>query len=316
VTEDLENFRFHYATRKTADFIVNDFSRIYIKLVRGRAESQEVREVMLYILDKILKLLAPVAPFVSDELYNKLFGKSVHLELWPEPDKTKINKDLEKNFEIAKEISEAVNSERQKHSVRLRLPVKKATVFGSAKIKKVIDETKEIIKTLSNLKEIEFEETENVEIKPNFAKIGKKFGVRTNEVAKLISKMKPDEIKEVMKLGEFELEKDDLIVRQKGAEGTVFSKGYVTLDLTEGKELKEERFLRELIREIQKARQEEKLNVLDKITLYLENKEFIKKFEDKLEKEVRAEKIVYGLKEKKGGASYKDLNLRFGFEKD
>ncbi len=315
VTEDLENFRFHYAIRKTIDFIVNDFSRIYIKLVRDRAESPEVRKIILYVLNKILKILAPVAPFISDELYNNLFEKSVHLESWPEPDKTKINSELEEKFEIAKEISKAANSERQKHSVRLKLPIKKATVFGSTKIKEVIDETKETIKSLSNLKEIEFKESENVEIKPNFAKIGKKFGAKTKEVAKLISKMKPEDLKDEIELGEFKIKRDDLVVRQRGAEGTIFSKGYVILDLTEDKGLKEERFLRELIREIQKARQEEKLNVLDKITLFLENKEFIKKFEDELKKEVRAEKIIYGLKEKKLEASYKDLNLGFGFER-
>ena len=79
--------------------------------------------------------------------------------------------------------------------------------------------------------------------------------------------------------------------------------------------MKKERFLRELIRAIQKARKDEKLNVLDYITLYLEDKEFIKEFEDILKKEVRAKEIIYKLKNKKGSASYKDLSLSFGFSK-
>ena len=315
ITEDMENFRFHHATRKIVSFIINDFSRIYIKLVRDRAESEEVREVMLYTLKKVLKLLAPFTPFLSEDLYTGLFEKSVHLESWPKVDEDKINKDLEEKFEIGKEISEAINSERQKQNVRLRLPIKRATVFGSPKIKEIVEEIGEIIKILSNLKDIGFKESENVEIKPNFAKIGKKFGDKTREVADLISKMKLDDVKDKIKLGEFELEKEDLIIRQKSLEGTSFSKGYVTLDLTEDEELKEERFLRELIREIQKKRKEEKLNVLDKINLFIEDKEFIKKFEENLKKEVGAEKIVYGLKEKKGEVSYKDISLGFGFEK-
>ena len=253
--------------------------------------------------------------FLSEDLYSGLFEKSVHLESWPKVDEDKINKDLEEKFEIGKEISEAINSERQKQNVRLRLPIKRATVFGSPKIKEIVEEIGEIIKILSNLKDIGFEESENVEIKPNFAKIGKKFGDKTREVADLISKMKLDDVKDKIKLGEFELEKEDLIIRQKSLEGTSFSKGYVTLDLTEDEELKEERFLRELIREIQKKRKEEKLNVLDKINLFIEDKEFIKKFEENLKKEVGAEKIVYGLKEKKGEVSYKDISLGFGFEK-
>ncbi|MCK4428931.1 MAG: hypothetical protein KAU95_01040, partial [Candidatus Aenigmarchaeota archaeon] len=144
----------------------------------------------------------------------------------------------------------------------------------------------------------------------------KKFGKKTSEVAKLIEQLKVEEVNEKMKIGEFEIEKDDLIIKQKSMEGTEFSKGYVTLDLAEDEELKEERFLRELIREIQKKRQEEKLNVLDKINLFLEDKEFIKKFEDKLKEEVRAEKIVYELKEKMSGVEYKDLSLEFGFKKE
>ncbi|MCK4429132.1 MAG: class I tRNA ligase family protein, partial [Candidatus Aenigmarchaeota archaeon] len=130
VTDDLENFRFHYGSRKILDFVVNDFSRIYIKLVRDRAESKEVGKIMLYTLDRVLKLLAPIAPFVTDELYNQLHNKSVHLSEWPIAEEEKINKDLEKKFEVAKEISGAVNNERQKQGVRLRLPVRKATVFG------------------------------------------------------------------------------------------------------------------------------------------------------------------------------------------
>ncbi len=329
--EYLSKKELHNYIREVVDFLVEDVSRVYIKLVRDKIlVSSSVSKVLDEVLQKVNILISPFAPFLSESLY---FGNknSVFLENWPKVEKEKINSELEEKFEIAKEISKAMNSERQKHSVRLRLPIKKATVFGSTKIKEVIDETKEIIKSLSNLKEIEFKESEKVEIKPNFAKIGKKFGARTSEVAKLISKMKPEDLKDEIELGEFKIKRDDLVVRQRGVEGTIFSKGYVTLDLTEDKELKEERFLRELIREIQKARQEEKLNVLDRITLFLEDKEFIKKFEDELKKEVRAEKIVYGLGEKtiireaNGApfakqmreleASYKDLNLAFGFER-
>lgn len=312
-TKDLEDFRFHYATRRIVDFIVNDFSRIYIKLVRNRKDMGMVGKVMTYTLKKVLKLLAPVTPFLSEDLYTSLFDQSVHLSKWPEPETEKINEALENKFEFAKEISEAINSERQKQGVRLRLPVKKATVFCSSEIN--VEEVKEIIKTLSNIFEVEFGEADNVEIKPNFAKIGKKFGGRTNEVAKLIEQMKPEDLGEKMKLGEFEIEKDDLIIKQKSMEGTSFSKGYVVLDLTEDEELKEERFFRELVRGIQKARGEEKLNVLDRINLFLEDKEFIKRFESRLKEEVRAEKISYGVEVEKGKIEYKNLSLVFGFEK-
>jgi len=169
---------------------------------------------------------------------------------------------------------------------------------------------------LSNLKDVEFRQSENVKIKPNFASLGKKFGKKTADVAKLIEAMKPEAVKENMKLGEFEIEKSDLILRQETKEGTIFSEGYVTLDLAEDKELKEERLLRELVREIQKARKEGKLMVEDRITLYLEDKSFLKKAEKEIMEEVGASKVEYSLEERKGRAEYKDLKCEFGFKKN
>ena len=49
-------------------------------------------------------------------------------------------------------------------------------------------------------------------IKPNYKTLGKKFKSKTKEVAKLIEEMKPIDIKDKFKLGEFELEKEDLII--------------------------------------------------------------------------------------------------------
>jgi isoleucyl-tRNA synthetase len=313
-TEDYENFRFHYVARNILDFTVNDFSKLYIKLVRDEI-SENTINVMTYTLQRVLKLLAPISPFITDYLYSKFSEESVHLSKWPKVEEDKIDVKLEKNIQLAEEISTAINSERQKKGIKLRLPVKKAYIYGFKEIEKTVEDVKEMIKTLSNIKEIEFRENKNILIKPNFAKIGKKFGEKTKEVAKLISKMKPKEIRDKFKIGDFELEREDILFSRKTEEGKEFSKGYIILDLSEDENLKKERFLRELIREIQKARKEEGLNVLEDIILYLEDKEFIKKFEDELKKEVKAKKIVYELKEKKNEVKYKDLSLSFGFEK-
>lgn len=316
VTHDMESFRFHYATRKILKFLVNDFSRIYVKLVRDRVgKDEKVTAVFRYALMRLLKLLSPFAPFITEELYMKNFSESVHLSEWPKIEKKFLNLPLEEKFEKAKEISEAINAERQKNGVGLRYPVKKAVVFGNEEINETLKTTEEVICELSNLKGIEFKKGGEAKIKPNFAVLGKKFGKRTQEVAKLIEQMKPSEVKDKMKLGEFEIAKDDLIIRQEKTEGSSFSGGYVLLDLEETKELKEERLIRELIREIQKARKENKLMVSDRITLYLEDKAFLKKAEKEIKGEVGAGRIEYSLKEKKGKAEYKDLKLEFGFRK-
>ncbi|MGC9310366.1 MAG: class I tRNA ligase family protein, partial [Candidatus Aenigmatarchaeota archaeon] len=317
VTGDLENFRFHFAARKALRFLVDDFSRIYVKLVRDRIESDpEVSKVALYVLERVLKFLAPFTPFFSEDIYRRFFEGSVHLSEWPKCDDALVNRQLEKDFESAKEITEAINAERQKNGVGLRLPVLKATVFGGPEQKNAVEGAKEIILTLSNLKEVVFRKSGNVEIKPNFAALGKKFGSRTQDVAKAIALLKPSQVSDRMKIGGFEIEKDDLIIRQKTAEGTVFGGGYVVLDLAEDEDLKTERFMRELIRKIQQARKEAKLQVTDRIELFVEDRPFFKGREKELMGEVGAKAVCYGVKSKIGEAEYKDLKSKFGFAKN
>ena len=312
VTEDYENFRFHYASRKILDFVIDDFSRIYIKLIRDKINNNRLK-LMTYVLERILKLIAPITPFIADFIYRKFSNNSVHLSDWPKVEKDRVDKNLENKMNLAQEIVSAINSERQKYGIRLRLPIKKAYIYGLKDIEKDVEEVQEIIKILSNLMDIEFMVSKDIIIKPNFARIGKKYGKKTQEVADIISKLKLEDIKDKFKVGDFELEREDIII--KPIKGATFSWGYVTLDLSEDEELKKERFLRELIREIQKARKEESLEVLDNIILFLEDKNFIRDFEEKLRKEVRASKIVYELKNEKGFAVYKDLSLKFGFKK-
>ena len=317
VSNDYENFRFHYATRKILDFVVNDFSRVYVKLVRDEI-NEEIIKTMVYTLEKVLKLLAPVSPFITEFLYSKFSNQSVHLSKWPRADKQKIDKELEEKIKLAQEISTAINSERQKNNIKLRSPISQAYVYGFEKIREVVEEVGEVIRKLSNVKKLKFRENKNIKLKPNFATLGKKFGRETKEVATLIENLDPKKIdldEERIRIGKYELDREDLIITKNVVEGEEFSGGYVTLDWGEDEQLKKERFLRELVREIQKARKKESLNVLEDIKLYLEDKDFIKGFESKLKKEVRAKEIVYELKNKKGRAKYKDLNLSFGFEK-
>ncbi|MBN2095630.1 MAG: isoleucine--tRNA ligase [Candidatus Aenigmarchaeota archaeon] len=316
VTDDLENFRFHYASRKLMKFLINDFSRLYVKLVRSRiAKEEEVSCAFQYALMRLVKLLAPFAPFLSDEIWMRSFEGSVHMSEWPECDKKRVDKKLEESFELAKEITEAINAERQKNGVGLRHPVLKATVYGGKNVKEAVNQTKEIVLTLSNLKNVEFTESDNVEIKPNFATLGKKFGKDTQAVAKLILALTSSQVKDEMDLGGFKVEKSDLIIRQKPVEGTTFSEGYVALDLTETQELKEERLLRELVREIQKARKDAGLKVSDSIALGLEDKPFLKRFEEEIKEEVGASSVKYSVTDGKGFGEYKDLKVGFGFKK-
>lgn len=169
VTEDLENFRFHYMARNMEDFILNDFSRWYVKIVRDRLspwyngkDKVSAQFTLFYVLEKLIRVLAPVTPFITEKIYQKLFfsnGKpmSVHLCSWPKPDKVMINKDLEKEMEIVKKMIEAVNSLRQSERIKLRWPLSKIMVKPkNTEVKSTLEKFEALIKAMSNSEELVF----------------------------------------------------------------------------------------------------------------------------------------------------------------
>jgi isoleucyl-tRNA synthetase len=144
VTDDMENFCFHNVGRKVIDFVVEDFSRTYIKLIRGREDTKKTFEI---VLDTILRLLAPITPFITEYLYRNIFNVSVHLQKWPVAGK--INRELEGKMEKTLEIVEKINKIRKDKNIKLRWPLKYA---------KVVDEIKgmdSVIEKMSNIKKVD-----------------------------------------------------------------------------------------------------------------------------------------------------------------
>jgi isoleucyl-tRNA synthetase len=154
-TKALESYQIEKALNPIFDFVVNDFSKKYIKMVRNR-EDKNVKEVIGKILDALSKLLAPYAPNIT-EVIHKEFGKStIHLCEWPKYDEKLINKKLEENFEMVYSLIEKGLAERDKEKIGLKWPLAKATITYPQKMGK---EFEEIIKNQLNIKKIEWSET-------------------------------------------------------------------------------------------------------------------------------------------------------------
>ncbi|MBI4167762.1 MAG: isoleucine--tRNA ligase [Candidatus Aenigmarchaeota archaeon] len=146
--------------RTIREFILKDLSRWYIRLIRDRtwpsyegADKNAAFYAMYYVFGNLVRLLAPICPFISEELYKSVSGKkeSVHLEDWPliESDDKKTEEPMEK----AREVVEAINSMRQDSSIRLRWPLRKAVVMGLENMQGV----KKIIERAGNVKEVFFD---------------------------------------------------------------------------------------------------------------------------------------------------------------
>jgi isoleucyl-tRNA synthetase len=168
-TDNLENFRLHYAGKDFEEFILNDFSRWYIKIVRDRlspwyegGDKRSAQFSVLYVLENLVRLLAPVTPFISEKIYQKLFfakGRpmSVHLCAWPVADEGLIEKDIENDMTATKSAIEAANALRQKLDIKLKWPV--SELFVKAKdeaSEKSLKNTESVLKTMANVEKVEF----------------------------------------------------------------------------------------------------------------------------------------------------------------
>ena len=159
VTRNLENYVLSEAFLKIQNFVVNDFSRDYIKITRDR---EDTKGVVREVLENISLLLAPFAPYLTEHLYGKIKNKSVHLCSWPKVNRKKIDKKLEKNFELILQIIEKGLAERDKAKIGLRWPLAKAIVIS--KDCRLREEEEKIISNQLNVKEIEFKSGEELKI--------------------------------------------------------------------------------------------------------------------------------------------------------
>ncbi len=148
VTKDLENYNLSEPFLKIAHFTIKDFSRGYIQMTRDR---DDTKEVVGEVLEKISLLLAPFAPYMTENIYQCFSKDSVHLSEWPKIDKRKIDSKLEGEFVRLSGIIEKGLAERDKVQIGLKWPLNKITINESRKIRK---ELEDLIKSQLNVKKI------------------------------------------------------------------------------------------------------------------------------------------------------------------
>ncbi|MBN2517421.1 MAG: isoleucine--tRNA ligase [Candidatus Altiarchaeota archaeon] len=218
VTKNLEAFTPYEAVVLLDDFILNDLSRWYIKLIRDRtwvtAPDGKDKTNAFLVLHKVLldlsKLMAPFAPFISEYLFRALTGgESVFLSNWPES-KEKPDKELEANMDLAKELVELINAARNDAGIKLRWPVEEVVLVTKEELK--VKDVKGQIEMMSNVKEISFskKEPKGDYVKKEFSvgvlflnKKRSKESIEEGYVRDLIRQMQNMRKKENLKVSEF-----------------------------------------------------------------------------------------------------------------
>ena len=294
------------ATRAISDFVQENLSNWFVRLSRRRfwkgsygEDKISAYHTLHTCLLTISKLSAPVAPFFMDCLYKDLIAGtikkgqlSVHLSNFPKVTPTNIDKALEHKMQKAQTISSLVLSLRQKEKIKVRQPLQKIMIpiLNNGQREEILA-VSDLIKSEVNVKEIELiDEGSGIlvkQIKPDFKKLGPRFGKEMKSIAQLINDFGQEEIAILEKEGEIsilinekntKLCKDDVVISSQDIEGwLVANQGSTTvaLDVTITAPLRDEGVARELVNRIQNLRKDSGLEVTDRIEVYLQSEDAI-----------------------------------------
>jgi len=325
VQTNLDRHEYSLCYAALQHFVMEDLSRWYIKLIRGRDDRTAVK-TLNECFEIIAKVSAPFTPYLSDYLWTGLLKKkgSVHFEKWPKPDKRKLDKKLERQMEIVRNIVEASNAARAEKTVKLKYVLPSLTVSGSPEAVSAAKRLHGILEGLANVKAVKFGAVKPLYgVKPNWPVAGKKYGPRMKQIALDLEKADAGKLLETLKkakkvsvTGVF-LSKDDLIFTERFPEemaGMDFPGGKVFLDTSATGHLKEEWLARELVRAVQETRKKMGLKVKDKITLCLPEENAFKKHAKQIALETGS-KISFGkLGTGKGRRTFEFEGKAFDFD--
>ncbi|MDG6220384.1 MAG: isoleucine--tRNA ligase [Candidatus Thermoplasmatota archaeon] len=287
-------YNLHKVVRALEDFLTNDFSRWYVRLSKDRAWIENPRDTnkmcfyatMCHVLSEVSKLIAPLAPYISEEIYQNLDGRlaTVHMEDWPMENKSLQDLDLEKKMATVEKIVEAASNARQKAGIKLRWPLRRIIIKGNEEVLEAAsDRLGDIILSQTNVKSIELIPDDKewdemtVEVEPNLDAIGPVFRQWASRIAILLRQQDPHHIMEKMKVGEYVLgiegqrvniTEEMLRFKTKLPDHifeSEFEGGVIYLDSQMNDSLLSEAYCREVIRRIQQMRKDMDLNVEDSI---------------------------------------------------
>jgi isoleucyl-tRNA synthetase len=288
VTTEMNGLRVHMALRALDEFLVEDLSHWYVRLVRRRFwQEKESRDklaayaVLYHALKTWVTLVSPFLPFLAERVYQDVFRMSetsqpetVHMLSWPKPVPRWINKRLEEEMRIAQQLSSAVASARQSKKLKLRQPVAKVLVVTEKpQMKRVAGNLKDLLLRQANTKELQLvglkeeERLKRLLVEPNYKGLGPAFRQDANKVAEALREADGREVYDSLaksstfslSLGDknFPITKDMVSFKEEMPEnyasGT-FEDGRVYVDLTIPHELAQEGFVREMVRRLQELR--------------------------------------------------------------
>ncbi len=325
------------AGRAINDFVNDNLSNWYVRLNRKRfwggkmdADKLSAYQTLYTCLETVSKLMAPIAPFYADKLFLDLVHGiesaepdrartahhvpiSVHLSDFPVCKESLINKDLEEQMQIAQTISSMVLALRRKVNIKVRQPLSSIMVpVLDAHQKETIEAVLGLILNEVNIKEIKYVDNADgilvKKIKPDFKKLGPRYGKIMKDLAAQIAGMSQAQILQLEQNGQFILQvgsesaevtlADVEIISEDIPGWLVANEGKLTvaLDITITDELRKEGIARELVNRIQNIRKANGFEIVDRINVVVQSNkavnEAVEEFNDYIKNQVLADNLI------------------------
>jgi len=279
VTDAWETYQISDAVNAIIEFVTQDVSRFYIKAVRDRmweeADSASKRgayATLALVLDEVIRLLAPIAPYLTERMYQTIDGAAttVHALSYPEPTPALRDTELEQDIAVVRAVEEAAANARQQAGRKLRWPVSRVLVeTEDDAVTGAIDRLGHLLEERVNARSVSatdhFDElVERAE--PQMAAIGPAFGADAQQVMEAVKGATREGIESGLVVNDELIELDDEMVEYVAeppahVTGVDFDDGTVYVDTALTPAIESEGYARDVIRRVQEMRKDLELEV-------------------------------------------------------
>lgn len=324
VEQDLAVFEVTKVVRNIQDFVNEDLSNWYIRRSRRRfwetgltEDKKSVYNTTYEILVELSQMIAPFAPYLSEEMYRNLTGNlSVHLSTYPVCDETVLDTALEEKMDLVKNLVTLGRASREKVKIKVRQPIQKVLVDAS--YEEIMGDLVPLMKEELNVKEVVFssdlQQYISYRLKPNLPVLGRLLGAKMRFFQKELAQLDAKEVVESLHLGKevtmnldgepFTLSEEHVLITIDSKEGFDVESNeglFIILDTQLTDELIEEGFVREFISRIQQMRKANDYEMMDHIRIFYTATETltkaIKNHAEFIKSETLADELVCEIKE-------------------
>lgn len=329
-TAAMDEYDLNKAVRLINQFVNEELSNWYIRRNRRRfwkgeldTSKKAVYQTTYEVLVGVCKLVAPIAPFLADEIYTNLTGEeSVHLADYPVCNDSYIQEEIEYRMDLIRDLISLGRNAREEAKIKVRQPIGEIILDG--KVEDTISDMVDLMKEELNVKDVIFKEDlsdyMNYEVKPNFKICGKLFGANIKEFSQKLSSLEAekittldhgDSIKVEVGNEEFEITPEMVEIRVSSKEGFNAShegSNFIVLNTTLTEELLNEGIVRELISKVQNLRKSKDFDITDRIHIYYEGPKEFKNAISSFLNLIQDETLALSIEEKKNEGEIYNLN--------